>query len=125
MIINLKEKYIEACSNSENLIGVSTTTLLYKTSWVRILLEQHIEGNDTNGLEVEVSFPEDDDSSKNDSSLLFDQFTEFIKYLQNLRDHGFNLCVIGAGCILTASKTLRQTPEDKLFRALLPPNVPP
>jgi len=124
MTINLKEKYIEASSKRDFSNGEATTTLLYKNPWVRILLEQHIEDTDVNRLEVEVAFPEIASSNKN-NSIEFDQFTEHIKYLQSLRENGFELFIIGSGCILTASKILDQTPDDNIFRVLLPPEVPP
>ena len=117
MKVNLKDKYVEAISSEQELNDDETTTLLHKTSWVRILLEQ---GN-TNRIEVEVSLPDDCSCDDKDSSLTFDTFAEHINYLQNLRKHGFDLCVIGDGCILSASKSIRKTPEDNLFRALLPP----
>jgi len=124
MILKLKEKYIEASSNREGSKGDATTTLLYKNQWVRILLEQDIEETDLNRLEVEVSFPEEIISDESDS-IDFDQFTEHIKYLQKLRNNGFELSIIGSGCILIASKTLKETPDDNIFRVLLPPEVPP
>lgn len=121
MTINLKEKYIEATSREQDLNDGETTTLIYKTSWVRILLEQHLEEDNTNRIEVEVSLPEDCSCDEKDSSKIFDEFTDHINYLQKLREHGFDLCIIGAGCILNASKSIRKTPKDNLFRALLPP----
>jgi hypothetical protein len=119
MIINLKEKFIEAIS-SEHLNDDESTTLLHKTSWVRILLVQHPDGG-SNRIEVEVSLPDDCSCDDKNASLTFDTFTEHINYLQNLREHGFDLCIIGDGCILNASKSIRKTPKDNLFSALLPP----
>jgi len=121
MIFNIKEKYNEAVSSAHDLNEDETTTLLCKTSWVRILLEQHRDEYDTNHLEVEVFLPGKCIYDNKCSSLLFDELVKYINYLQNLREHGFDLCVIGDGCILSASKSIEKTPEDNLFRALLPP----
>ena len=117
MFINLKEKFIEAISSAQDLKNEEKTTVLLTTPWVRILLEQESE---VISIEVEVTIPEDASCDKKDSSIIFDQFTEHINYLQKLRDQGFDLC-IGAGCIFIASKSLTKTPEDNLFRALVPP----
>ena len=121
MTINLKEKYIEATSSTHDVNDDATTTLLFKTSWVRILLEHHHEEGDTNRIEVEVTLPENCIYDNKDSSLIFDEFTNHINYLQKLREHGFDVCIIGDGCILSASKSISKTPEDNLFRALSPP----
>ena len=120
MTINLKEKYFEATSSAHGMDD-ETTTLLYKTLWVRILLEQHYEEGDANRIEVEVSLPEDCSCENRDASLMFDEFANHVNYLQKLKEHGFDLCIIGDGCILSASKTIHKTPEDNLFSALLPP----
>lgn len=120
MTINLKEQFNEAISSERGLNNDETATLLHKTSWVRILLEQH-SNDDSNRIEVEVSLPEDCSCDDKKASLTFDTFAEHINYLQKLREHGFRLCIIGDGCILNASKSVRKTPEDNLFSALLPP----
>jgi hypothetical protein len=120
MSVNIKKKYTEAISSTSGLSDESTT-LLYKTPWVRILLEQHFEESDANRIEVEVSLPEDCSCDEKDASSTFDTFAEHINYLKKLREHGFDLCIIGEGCILNASKSVLKTPEDNLFRALLPP----
>jgi len=121
MTINLKDKYIKATSSEQDLIDDETTTLLYKTSWVRILLELSSEEGNTNRIEVEVSLPEDCSCDDKNSSLVFDEFTDHLNYLQKLREHGFDVCIIGDGCTLSASKSITKTPEDNLFRALSPP----
>jgi len=120
MPVNIKEKYKEAISSIAGLDD-ELTTLLFKTPWVRILLEQHFEESETNRIEVEVSLPENCSCDQKDSSQTFDTFAEHINYLKKLREHGFDLCIIGDGCILSASKSVPKTPEDNLFRALLPP----
>ena len=120
MTTNLKEKFNEALSSEYGLTVDETTTLLYKTPWVRILLERQHE-DESNRIEVEVSLPEDCSCGEKDSSSTFDTFAEHINYLQKLKEHGFELCIIGDGCILNASKSIRKTPEDNLFRALVPP----
>jgi len=121
MTINLKEKFNEAISSAHDLNEDETTTLLYKTSWVRILLEQHRDEDETNHLGVEVSLSGNCTCDNKCSSLPFNEFVEYINYLKKLREHGFDLCVIGDGCILSASKSIDKTPEDNLFRVLLPP----
>jgi hypothetical protein len=121
MTLNIKEKYYEAISSTHDLKDDESSTLLFRTPWVRILLEQHFEESDVNRIEVEVSLPEDCSCDKKDSSLTFNKFAEHINYLQKLLEHGFDLCIIGDGCILSASKSIHKTPKDNLFRALLPP----
>ena len=91
MIVNIKEKYNEAISSTTGLNDDETTTLLYKTPWVRILLEQRFEESHNNRLEVEVSLPEDCSCDQKDSSSTFDEFAKHINYLKTLREHGFEL----------------------------------
>ncbi|MFW9795557.1 MAG: hypothetical protein ACFFE2_00855 [Candidatus Thorarchaeota archaeon] len=99
------------------------TTLIHKTSWVRILLEHDIQGGDSFFIEVEMSLPENVESKECDSSVLIDRLSEHLLYLQRLRDEGFDLSVIGTGCIYCASKEIQEPPEDNLFRALIPPET--
>jgi hypothetical protein len=120
MTTTLKERYIEAISKEHNLNDYETTTLLHKTSWVRILLEQHYEDEAVH-IEVEVSIPEGSSLVHTNEPLVFDAFAEHITYLQRLREHGFELCIISEGCILSASKVIHETPKDNLFSALCPP----
>ena len=121
MPINLKRKFKEAVSSPHELKDDETTILLYKTPWVRILLEQHFEEDNTHCIEVEVSLPVNCSCDKSDHSVVFDEFAEHINYLQRLREHGFDICIIGDGCILSASKSFHKIPEDTLFSALSPP----
>ena len=114
----IKQRFIQSYSRIEKTADEPITCVLYQDEWLRILLEQNDE---ISNIEVEISLPEDIDYERGDSSEIFDKFTEFISYLKRLRKFGFEICVIEAGCIMTASKSLVQTPDDNLFRALLPP----
>ena len=117
--LNLKEEYLKAVSF---LRGEDSTdaaaTLLHRTPWVRILLDHGQQGSGSLSIEVEISVP---DSEETESSVLIDKLHEHLQYLQRLRNIGFELSVIEAGCIYCASKELHETPEDNLFRAFIPP----
>ena len=124
LTVDLKTKYVEAASHLREKTGSdSVATLIYKTPWVRILLEHDVDECDSFFLEVEISFPEGAGQSDVDSSALIDKLTEHLQYLQKLRDVGFQLSVISTGCIYCASKELQTTPEDNLFSALVPPET--
>jgi hypothetical protein len=121
MSVNIKEKYKDAVASIPDSQNDEITTLLHKTPWVRILLEQRFDESDNNRIEVEVTVPDERTCDQKDRSTTFDEFDEHINYLKKLREHGFELCIIGDGCILSASKSFQKTPEDNLFSALLPP----
>ncbi|MHA2424494.1 MAG: hypothetical protein ACXAEF_06885 [Candidatus Thorarchaeota archaeon] len=122
MTRSLKEKFIEAVSSLTTKSNTEeVTTLIHRTPWVRILLEHDQQGNNSLLLEVEMTFPEDANAKEFDPSELIDRLSEHLKYLQKLREVGFELSIIGTGCIYCASKELDATPEDNLFRALIPP----
>ncbi|MFW9889040.1 MAG: hypothetical protein ACFFER_12710 [Candidatus Thorarchaeota archaeon] len=89
-----------------------------RTPWVRVLLDHGQQGRDSLSIEVEIAVPDSDEA---ESSALIDKLHEYLQYLQRLRDIGFELSVIEAGCIYCASKELHEAPEDNLFRALIPP----
>ncbi|MFW9767547.1 MAG: hypothetical protein ACFFEM_01900 [Candidatus Thorarchaeota archaeon] len=121
--IDLKEKFDEAASNiKQKDSSEEGSTLILRTPWVRILLD-HYHENNTLSIEVEMSYPEDAGQSVSESSELIDRLQEHIRYLQRLKEVGFELSVIGTGCIYCASKELTGTPEDNLFRALIPPET--
>ncbi|MHA2352995.1 MAG: hypothetical protein ACXABX_07735 [Candidatus Thorarchaeota archaeon] len=120
--LNLKEKYNQAATVLKAKNGSEeVTTLIHRTPWVRILLEYDQHESDSLFIEVEMSLPESGGTKDSDSSELIDRLTEHLLYLQKLRENGFELSVIGTGCIYCASKELHETPEDNLFRALIPP----
>jgi hypothetical protein len=122
MTLDLKQKFAEAATTLKRKEGSDEiTTLLHRTSWVRILLEHDQQESDSFFIEVELSLPDSDDTKGTDSSELIDKLSEHLQYLQRLRDIGFELSVIGTGCIYCASKELDETPEDTLFRTLVPP----
>ena len=122
MIVDLKAKYNEAVSKQdEKLDSDDVTTLIYRTPWVRILLDRDSEENKVRSIEVEISLPETIETDKSDSSEIIDRLSEHLQYLQHLMEYGFELSVIGTGCIYCASKEIQDIPEDNVFRALLPP----
>ena len=120
--LRLKEKYNKAASFlKDKKSSDEVTTLIHRTPWVRILLEHDQQEGDSLFIEVEMSLPESAGMKESDSSEVIDRLTEHLQYLQTLREVGFELSVIGTGCIYCASKELHDTPEDNLFRALIPP----
>ena len=122
MIVDLKAKYNEAVSKQDEKIDSdNVTTLIHRTPWVRILLDRDSEENKVRSIEVEISLPETIETDKSDSSEIIDRLSEHLQYLQHLMEYGFELSVIGTGCIYCASKEIQDIPEDNVFRALLPP----
>ncbi len=121
MLSSLKGKFIEATSNFTNHTTCNENAcVIYRDDWVRILVEPR-ENENTNNIEVEVFVSNSETCDDQSTSDVIDRLADYIRYLQNLRDHGFSLSVIGSGCILCASKMIQSTPNDNLFRALLPP----
>ena len=123
MNYNLKEKFDEAASILRKAAGSDeVTTLIHRTPWVRILIEHDEHAGDAFSIVIEMSVPENPDLEL-DSSELLDQLSEHLEYLKRLSDVGFELSVIKAGCIYCASKEIRDTPDDNLFRVLIPPST--
>lgn len=124
MTLDLKTKFVKATSLLSKKSGSDeVATLIHRTPWVRILLEHDAHETDSFFIEVELSFPEGTGFKESDSSALIDKLSEHLQYLQKLRDEGFELSVIGTGCIYCASKELQETPDDNIFRALIPPEI--
>lgn len=120
--LNLKEKFQQAASLLKDSKGSEeVTTLIHRTPWVRILLESDQQEDDSFTIEIEMSIPNSVGTEGSDSSELINELTEHLQYLQKLRDSGFELSVIGGGCIYCASKEIHEPPEDNLFRVLIPP----
>ena len=123
MKLDLREKFNHASSVLRDDNGSEEiATLIYRTPWVRILLEHDRQESDSYFIEVEVSLPESTQRDE-DSSRIIDTLSEHLQYLQKLRAVGFELCVIGTGSIFCASKELQGSPEDNLFTALVPPET--
>ena len=120
----MKTKFIEATSVLRQKSGSDdVASLIHRTPWVRILLEHDAEETDSFFIEVEISFPESAGFKGSDPSALIDKLSEHLQYLQTLRDEGFELSVIGTGCIYCASKEIQETPDDNIFRVLIPPET--
>ncbi|MFW9933556.1 MAG: hypothetical protein ACFFDR_12975 [Candidatus Thorarchaeota archaeon] len=118
---SLKGKFIEATTQfQQSPHSEGCASVIYRTPWVRILIEPHKE-DDTYCIEVEVFLSDQDGVDESDSMVLFDRLVRHVDYLRCLREHGFELCIIGSGCILCATKVIEGTPQDNLFSALLPP----
>jgi hypothetical protein len=120
--LSLKEEYAKAISILKSEGGSEeAAALIYRTPWLRILLVNNQHDDDSLSIEVEISIPDSDGTSGLESSELIDALSKHLQYLQQLRNSGFELSVIGTGCIYCASMHLDETPEDNLFRALVPP----
>ena len=120
--LGLKEEYVKAVSILKSEGGSEeSAALIHRTPWLRILLVHSQLDDDSLSIEVEISIPDSDGKSRLESSELIDALSKHLLYLQQLRDGGFELSVIGTGCIYCASIHLDGTPEDNLFRALVPP----
>ncbi|MFW9960793.1 MAG: hypothetical protein ACFFDV_07240 [Candidatus Thorarchaeota archaeon] len=122
MTLELKDKFIEATSKyQDRTASEDNTILLHRTPWVRILLEPNRDESCSFCIDVEVSLPKNQRGEEMDSTGIIVKLNEHLQYLEKLGKHGFELCLIKSGCIWCASKTIRDTPKDNLFRALIPP----
>ncbi|MFW9834928.1 MAG: hypothetical protein ACFFEK_13090 [Candidatus Thorarchaeota archaeon] len=124
MTLDLKEKFNHAASVFRDDSGSEeVATLIYRTPWVRILLEHDRQESESFFIEVEVSLPESTQKTNSDTSHIIDILSEHLEYLQKLRKFGFELCVIGSGNIFCASKELQESLDDNLFTVLIPPET--
>ncbi|MFW9963882.1 MAG: hypothetical protein ACFFCX_09985 [Candidatus Sifarchaeia archaeon] len=116
MKVKLKDKYLKATSSSSE-----GTILIHKTPWVRILIDRDSQDTDVYSIEVELSLPESVTMDESAAADIIDQLSKHLEYIKKLREFGFELSIIGSGCIYCASKVIQKTPEDNLFSVLLPP----
>ena len=120
--LSLKQEYAKAVSILKSEDGSEeAAALIHRTPWLRILLVHNEQDDGSLSIEVEISIPDSHGKSGLESSELIDALSKHLLYLQQLRDSGFELSVIGTGCIYCASIHLDDTPEDNLFRAMVPP----
>ena len=121
MSSGLKGRFMEATNSFPRPHTEANASVLYRTPWVRILVEPHEVNDDASRIEVEVFLSNQSTDEETNSSDLIDKLTNHLEYLRRLHDLGFEVCVIGSGCIMCASKVVVGTPMDNLFSALLPP----
>ena len=99
---------------------------LCETDWARILLIRTTEEPSSINVEVEISLPK---SITGHCSKPVDQtprdalksMITHLEYLLKLEDFGFELDLVGEDCLWTASKKSTNSPEEELFKALIPP----
>jgi hypothetical protein len=88
MTSNLKENYNRAATLLKGNDSKENTTLIHRTPWVRIMLEQDQEESGSFFLEVEMSLPESTKKVDVDSSELIDTLSEHLQYLNIFKSSG-------------------------------------
>lgn len=111
-----------------------SVSILYKTSWVRILIVRSPEDSKSVTIDVEVSPPypslspvstslEASKLTSNETQKLLEQMIEYIKYILVLESSGFSIDFVGNECLILASRCFTEVPDAEIFKLLLPPSV--
>ena len=98
-------------------------SVLWQNDWVRILTVYDSSTSDLWRIEVEVSLPVDKDpESGKDVENFIQHLIRYLEYLLSLADEGLALSVMSRDSLWTASLELKDMPQDKVFKALIPPS---
>jgi hypothetical protein len=120
----LKSKYIQAMEKQPaNDDDDESVYVLWQNDWVRILTVRDLNTPDLWRIEVEVSLPvgKDPEPGK-DVEDFIQHLIRHLEYLLSLADEGLALSVMSRDNLWTASLELKDIPQDKVFKALIPPS---
>ncbi len=111
-----------------------SVSILYKTSWVRILVVRSPEDSKSITIDVEVSppypslsptssSPSTEKETSNKTQKLLGQLIEYVQYILVLESSGFSIDFVGNECLILASRHFTETPHAEIFELLLPPSA--
>ncbi|MFW9960008.1 MAG: hypothetical protein ACFFDV_03260 [Candidatus Thorarchaeota archaeon] len=111
-----------------------SASVLYKTSWVRILVVRSPEDSKSITIDVEVSPPYPSlsptstslvtsEQTSNETQKLLGQMIEYIQYVLVLESSGFSIDFVGNECLILASRQFSEMPSAEIFEILLPPSA--
>jgi len=111
-----------------------SVSILYKTSWVRILVVRSPEDSKSVTIDVEVSppypslsptstSPVTSKQTSKEAQKLLEQMIEYIRYILVLESSGFSIDFVGNECLILASRHFTEMPSTETFELLLPPSA--
>ena len=120
----LKSMYKQAVKKQPSTEDEESVCVLLQNDWVRILTVHDSETSQNWRIEVEVSLPScSDPESGNDVRNFIETLIRHLNYLLQLDKKGLTLNVMLRDNLWTAYLELDDTPQDDMFRALIPPSL--
>ena len=98
-----------------NVAGEEISTI-YGNDWVKISMIRSPDFAYVVLVEVEVSLPK----KLSEAEIILDMI-QYLTYLQELLNQGFELCVIREECLWVASMSFSENPDDSILKVLHPP----
>lgn len=130
----LLQRYNEIVSGSvvsDICISGECVSMLYETSWVKILIVRYQVAPNICSIEVEISFPNcvievvypSPAAAQEQAQEYIGSTVDHLKYLLKLKDAGFSLGILSLEGIWSAVLQIKGNPDVKLFETLLPPEL--
>jgi len=115
--------------SSDTCISGECVSMLYETSWVKVMVVRYQIAPDICSIEVEFSFPDcvievvfpAPAPEQEQAQRYIESTVDYMKYLLKLKNAGFSLGILSLEGIWSAVLQIKGTPEVKLFESLLPP----
>jgi len=128
----LLQRYNEIISGpvvSDICISGECVSMLYETSWVKVMVVRYQVAPDICSIEVEISFPDcvievifpSPAPAQEQAQKYIGNTVDHLKYLLKLKDAGFSLGILSLEGIWSAVLQIKGTPDVELFESLLPP----
>ena len=129
----LLQRYNEIISGpvvSDTCISGECVSMLYETSWIKVMVVRYQVAPDLCSIEVEFSFPDcvievvfpSLAPAQEQAQKYIGSTVDHLKYLLKLKDAGFSLGILSLEGIWSAVIQIKGTPDVKLFETLLPPS---
>jgi hypothetical protein len=130
----LLQRYTEIISGpvvSDACISGECVSMLYETSWVKVMVVRYQVAPNIYSIEVEISFPDcvievvfpSPAAAQEQAHEYIESTVDHLKYLLKLKDAGFSLGILSLEGIWSAVLQIKGNPDVKLFEALLPPEL--
>jgi len=128
----LLQRYNEIVSESvvsDICISGECVSMLYETSWVKVMVVRYQVAPDICSIEVEISFPDcvievvfpSPAPAQEQAQKYIGNTVDHMEYLLKLKDAGFSLGILSLEGIWSAVLQIKGTPDVELFESLLPP----
>jgi len=128
----LLQRYNEIVSESvvsDICISGECVSMLYETSWVKVMVVRYQVAPDICSIEVEISFPDcvievvfpSPALAQEQAQKYIGNTVDHMEYLLKLKDAGFSLGILSLEGIWSAVLQIKGTPDVELFESLLPP----
>lgn len=130
-LLQLYNEIISGPVVSDTCISGECVSMLYETSWIKVMIVRYQVAPDICSIEVEFSFPDcvievvfpSLAPTQEQAQKYIGSTVEHLKYLLKLKDAGFSLGILSTEGIWSAVLRIKGNPDVKLFEDLLPPEL--